>query len=250
MDTATKQPEEFTFVAADWPVWKTRFTRYMNVSGLKSKDEEVQIDALVYHMGGQAEDLLSSFVFKKDEDKKKFAKVLAKFDFHFEGKKNVIYERARFNLRNQGEGESVDDFILDLYRLADRCEYGDKKDEWIRDRLVVGVADRRVSEKLQLTANLDLVTAVTTVRQHESVKRQQADLEGGSSVNRISSKTSGCPTCGGPKRHATEECPARDADCRKCSKTGHWARVCKGRDSGSSRKINFVEEFQVDQFLG
>ena len=250
MDTATKQPEEFTFVAADWPVWKTRFTRFLNVSGLKSKDEEVQIDALVYHMGGQAEDLLSSFALK-DAEKKKYATVLAKFDSHFEGKKNVIYERARFNLRTQGEGEAVDDFILDLYRLADRCEYGDKKDEWIRDRLVVGVADRRVSEKLQLIANLDLVTAVTTVRQHESVRRQQADLQGDSSVNRISSRTSGCPTCGGPKRHAAEECPARDADCRKCSRKGHWARVCKGRDSGSSSgKINYIEELQDDQFLG
>ena len=101
METATKQPEEFTFVAADWPVWKTRFERFMRVSGIDSKDETVKIDALIYHMGGQAEDLLSSFALK-DAEKMKYATVLGKFDSHFEGKKNVIYERARFNLRNPG----------------------------------------------------------------------------------------------------------------------------------------------------
>ena len=73
MDSATKQPEDFTFMAADWPVWKTWFERFMRVSGIDSKYETVKVDALVYHMGGQAEDLLSSFGLSKD-DKKKYAR--------------------------------------------------------------------------------------------------------------------------------------------------------------------------------
>ena len=176
--------------------------------------------------------------------------MLAKFDSHFEGKKNVIYERARFNVRTQGEGESVDDFILDLHRLADKCEYGSNKDEWIRHRLVVGVLDRRVSEMLHVISNLNLDTAVTTVRQHESVRRQQEDLRGTSSVNRISSRNWRCLTCGGNKKHSKEDCPARDAECHNCSKNGHWARVCKARDSGRSKNINLVEKNSEVSFIG
>lgn len=42
------------------------------------------------------------------------------------------------------------------------------------------------------------------------------------------SKQETCVWCGGP-RHQREECPANGAQCLKCSKTGHFAAVCKAR---------------------
>ena len=118
------------------------------MSGIDSEDETIKINAFVYHIGGQVENLLSSFAMTNAEEKN-YATVLDKFNSHFVGKKKMTLVRARFNLRTKGEGESVDDYILDLYRSADRCEHCRKKDEGIRDRLVVGVADRQVSEKQQ-----------------------------------------------------------------------------------------------------
>ena len=47
-----------------------------------------------------------------------------------------FYERARFNWRNQLDGEQVEQYIMELYKLADNC---DMTDEMIRDRLVVGI---------------------------------------------------------------------------------------------------------------
>ena len=41
-------------------------------------------------------------------------------------------------------------FITDLYRLAEFCEYGSLRDEMIRDRLVVGLRNDKLSEKLQM----------------------------------------------------------------------------------------------------
>ena len=46
----------------------------------------------------------------------------------------------------------------------------------IRDRLVVGLCDFKLSEKLQLDQKLTLDVAVTSVHQSESVHRQQSDL--------------------------------------------------------------------------
>ena len=57
---------------------------------------------------------------------------------------NVIYERAKFNLRKQEEGETIAAFINDLYILVEHCEYGDLQDEMIRDRLVVGLRDSKL----------------------------------------------------------------------------------------------------------
>ena len=77
---------------------------------------------LVYCMGDKADDLLSSFGLS-DTDKKKYDTVLGKFEGHFVQRKNVIFERAKFNKREQGEAEPVDAFVTDLYRLAKQIRY-------------------------------------------------------------------------------------------------------------------------------
>lgn len=41
----------------------------------------------------------------------------------FIGKENVVYEKSSFNLRKQGENETVDSSVTDLYSLAERCNY-------------------------------------------------------------------------------------------------------------------------------
>ena len=59
-------------------------------------------------MGDAANDILSSFGLSED-DKAKYDIVVAKFESHFIKKKNIIFERAKFNLCRQEEGEPVDD---------------------------------------------------------------------------------------------------------------------------------------------
>ena len=59
--------------------------------------------------------------------------------------KHVVFERARFNQRNQLEGELAEQYIMELYRLADNCDYGAMRDEMIWDRLVFGIRDGQLS---------------------------------------------------------------------------------------------------------
>ena len=80
---------------------------------------------------------------------------MSKFDASFQIRRNVIvYERARFNRRSQQPGETSEQFIMALYELADNCEYGEMKDEMIRDRIVVGIRDSSLSlsERYKLIA--------------------------------------------------------------------------------------------------
>ena len=67
---------------------------------------------------------------------------------------NVVFERAKFNLRKQEEGETVDTFITSLCQLSEHCAYGNLRDELIRDRIVIGVRDKRLSMKLQMEKGL------------------------------------------------------------------------------------------------
>ena len=127
-------PENFDFRSPDdWPRWKKRFEQFRLASGLASEGEERQISTLLYCLGGEAEDVLGSTNITKGEQKQ-YSKVLEKFDSHFQVRRNLIFERARFNKRDQREGESAEQYITALYQLAERCEYRDFKSEMIRDR--------------------------------------------------------------------------------------------------------------------
>ena len=96
----------------------------------------------------------------------------------FKVRKNTIYERARFNRRDQREGESIEQYLTALYELVEKCDYGELKDELLRDRIVVGIRDVALSEKLQLDATLTLEKAKQKVRQREAVKEQSSKLQG------------------------------------------------------------------------
>ena len=198
----------------------------------------------MYTMGDGADDILRSFGLS-EEDKKKNGMVKGKFDSHFVKRRNTIFERAKFNMRIQGENELVDAFITDLYALAEHCGYADLHDEMIHDRIVVGLWDARLSEN-QLDGALTLDKAVSTVRQAEAVKEQQAALRTDGTNTPIGSvnktkQTKQWPTrqpnspggkhcfrCGTIPYHSRQVCPARNATCQKCSRKGHFQTVCRG----------------------
>ena len=171
-------PENFNFSSPDeWPRWIKRFERYRQASGLSDKAETSQVNALVYAMGYQAEDILTSFRLSEG-DAKKYGIVKGKFEGHFVKRRNKIYERARFNQGKQLPGEPADEFITSLYCLVEHCGYGELQDEMIRDRIVVGLHDATLSEKLQLEPELTLESAIAKVRQAELIRKQQPVVRG------------------------------------------------------------------------
>lgn len=280
-------PEAFCFSSpTEWPKWKKRFERFRTSSGLIAKPEPHQIDALLYIMGDQAEDIYGTFQLSAEEAKK-FTVVVEQFDKYFIPRRNVIFERARFNTRVQQEGEPAEDFVTALHALSKHCDYGELQEQLVRDRLVVGIKDQKLSARLQLDADLTLQKALETVRQVESVRQQQAELNPDkSTVNKVAAarqqganqrrfvKTSGksahanderphpevkpspsssksgvqrpCRWCG-KEQHGRAQCPARSEVCRNCHKKGHYSSVCR------SRRVDFVEAPETNSeqgFLG
>ena len=109
------------------------------------------------------------------EEKQTYTSVIATFDSFFKVRKNVIFERACFNSQCQ-DGKSVEQFITSLYQLVEDCEYGALKDQMVRDRLVVGLRDLALSQRLQMDPDLTLEKAKTLSRQREAVREQQGLL--------------------------------------------------------------------------
>ena len=248
-------PEPFNFRNPDdWQRWKRRFQQFREASGLSEQAVAKQVSTLLYCLGEEAEAVLSSTNATAD-DRKDYDTVLGKFDAFFQVRKNV---RARFNRRNQQSGETAKQYIMALYDLAQYCDYKDMKEEMIRDRLVVGIRDSALSEKLQLNSELTLEIAKKKIRQREAVHEQQQSLTGADSAsspssvdaigNRQQQKTRGNPRrrnagghahgkpkagdkCGrcGRERHPREKCPAKDAQCHSCGRRSHYSAMCRNK---------------------
>ena len=216
-------------------------------------------------MGDKADDILASFGLS-DEDQKKYSIVREKFNRYFMKKRNVIFERAKFNSQCQQKGETVDDFITNLHCLAESCAYKNLHTEMIRDRIVVGLLDDGLSEKMQLDPNLTLEKAVSMARQSEAVHKQQGVVRGTShesdelefenleavnsrrgdktklatqkykspgkttvnkqSTNNQRMQSNKCSRCGKTPWHNRQQCPAKDVQCHKCQRTGHYSAYC------------------------
>ncbi len=124
-------PKQFEFSQPDsWHVWIKRFERFRLASGLSEKDESTEIAALVYSMSSKAETVLASFTLTEDE-RKAYDSVKRKFDSHFVKRRNVIFERAKFNYRRQGDDESVESFVTALDTLSEHCQFGALREELI-----------------------------------------------------------------------------------------------------------------------
>lgn len=251
-------PEQFDFSKpADWPIWRRRFDRYMVATKLNQDSGEVQVNTLLYAMGREAEAIYDSFMYSdSDSDNEEgnegeertssmfdYSKVIAKFTEHFVPKRNVIHERACFYKRAQKPGESVEAFVRSLYELAQYCEFGGIKDEQIRDRIVIGISDSDVSQKLQLETELTLEKAIQIARQNEQIKQQNTSMRAECALDAMKQsrrqydkksqrgrsedhhEQHSCSRC--KRQHGkTQPCPARNKRCRKCNKIGHFEVAC------------------------
>ncbi|CAH2311645.1 Hypothetical predicted protein, partial [Pelobates cultripes] len=72
--------------------------------------------------------------------------------------------------------KSVESFVHSLYELAEFFEFGAAKEEQIRDRIVIAIADSEVSMKLQLESESTLDEVIRMSCQNELVKKQSAEM--------------------------------------------------------------------------
>ena len=156
--------------AENWRVFKMEYEIYMEAC-YSTKSEKSKCMMLLNLAGRDAIELERSFVYTPGvpdengdmtpgESREDLQCLLSKFDEICEPRRNTIMERHAFNMRFQrrrGEkvnGEILDAvedtqrYIADLKTLAATCEFGELKDEFIRDRIVCGIINDKV--RLQL----------------------------------------------------------------------------------------------------
>ena len=147
-----------TQAADNWKKFKRAWTNFSLAIELNKKPEPVQVATLLTVIGEEAREVFATFTgWAEEGDDAKIVPVLGKFTAYCEPRKSVPFERYRFNKRAQELGESYEKYRTTLRKLSESCEFQSiTPDEILRDRLIFGIGDVKVRERLLREPNLSL----------------------------------------------------------------------------------------------
>ena len=146
--------------ADDWKDWKAIWENYEICTEMSKKDEAVKVAHLLTYLGTKTTKLFGNLdADLSGDDRKKIAPMIKRFVDYFLPKKCVPMERLRFNRRSQREGEPFNTYLTALRRLPSTCEFIDL-DDMLRDRILFGIQDAKVRERLLRVPDLTLQKTV------------------------------------------------------------------------------------------
>lgn len=243
-------PEQL--VIEDWQNWKSSWNNYELATGVADKDDKIRVATLLAVIGKEGNRIYRTLKWDNGGDEKRMDAVLAKLEGFCLPKKNEIYQRYMFNKRNQEAHETIDQYLLELRILAESCDFGNITTEQIvRDRIVIGVKDEKIRERLLREQDLKLNKAIDIVRAAEQSRAQMNELCRKEKFEEIQLecaaaqlRSSGedmvdCKFCG--RTHKRRQCPAYGKECSYCGKRNHFAARCFKKNKRANQ-IGFCED--------
>lgn len=250
-----------------WKNFKRQFRVFILAAGLDRVSDIRKSAILLNSIGHEGQNIYYN-ILKKSEDTPKYEELLQIFDEYFEPRQNELVNTFIFSNRNQEDGESFDTFYSDIRKLVKNCNFQDLENRMLRDRIVMGVIDKKMQRKLLETSNLTLDMAVERCRvaelsqEHariiqkqeepmkvEVVRSQQAEAKYSTNSNQVRKNSSSnynrqfyqCKKCN--REHGPRQCPAFGKTCSVCHKMNHFASGCK------NKKVDSIEQSNDDDIM-
>ncbi len=107
---------------------------------------------------------------------KSFEELVSLLKNHFNPKTSEIIQGWKFNSRNRRHDESLVEYVAELRKLAQDCNFGDTLTVMLRDRLVCGVNDDSIQRRLLSEDGLTFETALKKAQAIETANKNMAGL--------------------------------------------------------------------------
>lgn len=161
-----------------WRTWLKQFQVFLKASGVYKEAKDVQASLLINLIGSEGYDVFTTLKFDKESDRDDIDILIGKFNSHFGTKTNTIMARFKFFTRNQECAESIDDYVTALKLLSSKCEFNMLEDDLIRDRVVCGIQDTTVRDRLLRSDDLSLQKAIKICQSSEISNEEGRHIAG------------------------------------------------------------------------
>ena len=136
---------ELMLESDDVTEWVERLEQWFIANSIT--DAEKQRALLLSNIGARGYKLLRSLS-QNQPTAKSYSELKKLLLDHINPKPNVIAQRFAFYKRDRRAGETVKDYIAELRRLSEHCEFAANLEENLRDKFVCGLNDGIVQQKL------------------------------------------------------------------------------------------------------
>lgn len=260
-------------LAVDWQNWIRGFEIFIKANAIKKNT--TKRDWLLHYVGPKVQCIYFNLPTEDEEHHKHqagplasgygffrknvYADTVERLNGYFAPKQNTSYERHVYRKFMQEKEERIDSFVMRLRIQANRCDFGDKLDENIKDQVTSGCRSDVLRRKILERGDDDLDKILKMARIFEMVSTQQKEFEAKATPtketqdidaadvyeisgrkantrrdfvkNRNSDQNIECGRCGFKGHRSSDtKCPAKGKECTKCGKVDHFARKCRTRE--------------------
>lgn len=247
------RPERFdgkpSTTESQWNHWLKTFENFLVISNATEVDK---LGLLINHV--------SSTVYDHISDCSSYSSAIATLKSVYSKPVNKLMARYILATRKQASHETIEQFLNALKILAKECQFtslslAERTHEAILDAFVAGIASSSIRQRLLENSSLTLEQASSQAQSLDLAQKNATlyaaptltDLsaslldqretmsDANSSRENVASETLGavrskCFFCGN-LYHPRNKCPAKEVTCFKCSKRGHFSKVCKSNVS-------------------
>ena len=166
---------QFDRDADNWDCYCERFELFAAANEINSADKRRALFLSV--CGAGIYELIRSLVAPSKPTEKTLQELIQLVKDHLMPRPSIIVQRFHFNARNQNETETVSQYVAELRRLAEHCDFDATLETMLRDRLVCGLRDTKTQRRLLTESQLTFTKALEIAQAQELAEKSVKDLK-------------------------------------------------------------------------
>ena len=123
--------------------------------------------------------LIRSLVAPKTATDHSYTELVEFVKKHFNPRPSAITQQFKFNSRVRQPGETVAQYVAELRKLSEYCDFKDNLEEILWDRLVWGITDSHIQHRLLSEDKLTFTSALELAQVMELATKDIKETQGG-----------------------------------------------------------------------
>lgn len=258
------------FDGNNWEAFEKQLECIIILNDIK---EEKKVPLLITKLSTSVFDNLMNVCQPISPLKKTYAELCQLLRQNYTQTQSTTINRWEFRRRNQIQGETIEDYVKELRKLARVCKFTDTEDQ-VKKKFIEGVASNLIKFELIKNSELTLDKVIILAKGVEAAIKTSNTTDSSQNPGTVASmfqnvtqrsksfnrnkeqRPRNMPSnsekkcfCCGKNNHVRAECSLIRKYCSECGRQGHIFRMCPNRKTHKATNIVSLEEPQQDQLV-